>query len=458
MDPLAAAGMTATQMPLAQLSTFFPLSPVLPTAAETSSSPLHSHSTTGAASAALQLNLLRQTSQSQEQISKNGLLKNVYVVVKNTPFVLQLGLTSPLAVNGQYLDFHHLPLDVTLLYDNDTFKPVSFIKTKPVDCKPTVNEQGNQLWLNTKIKVLTSQHEDMFFRVRMRVLDPKTKRPLLPPLEVLSEPIKVISKPKQLKKRKPVKKRSLNDLLVETAQRIEAQQKAQHQQIEALLARRDLAAAQIPSLPLDRPLKRQKVFAKCPVSMELIQSSSSSSSTTARSSLDTTATQRRPPARSSPTPQDQFLSAFVQFLSAFQSLHPEDKPAKIHRVAKTCSAKETEQLSELFRGLCSTPKSHHTSGCGGAKRSLKHSKEGSLLAGSSGNDGGCSCSYCPHRLELQRIDAFYKDFVASDLGFLEYNTSSTTGDGAPSGFSPSFSSSFPFSTHSSGTSSESPQE
>ncbi len=37
--------------------------------------------------------------------------------------------------------------------DNGPMKPVGFVKTKPLDFKPMVTERGDQVTLNTKIKV-----------------------------------------------------------------------------------------------------------------------------------------------------------------------------------------------------------------------------------------------------------------------------------------------------------------
>ncbi len=52
-----------------------------------------------------------------------------------------------------------------------------------------------------KIKVLTSQHEDMFFRVVIQAVDPLSKEHL----DLVSNPIRVVSKPGQLLKRRKVK-------------------------------------------------------------------------------------------------------------------------------------------------------------------------------------------------------------------------------------------------------------
>ncbi len=95
-----------------------------------------------------QLSIIQQTSTNEEKVSKNGVQKNIHVVIKNTPFQLQLALESEIG-----LTFKNLALEVNLVYDSESLKPVSYIKQKPLDFKPVVNEIGDQVSLTTKIKV-----------------------------------------------------------------------------------------------------------------------------------------------------------------------------------------------------------------------------------------------------------------------------------------------------------------
>ncbi len=95
-----------------------------------------------------QLSIIQQTSTNEEKVSKNGVQKNIHVVIKNTPFQLQLALESEIG-----LTFKNLALEVNLVYDSESLKPVSYIKQKPLDFKPVVNETGDQVSLTTKIKV-----------------------------------------------------------------------------------------------------------------------------------------------------------------------------------------------------------------------------------------------------------------------------------------------------------------
>lgn len=378
------------------------------------------------AAAGAQMVLLRQTSPTQERVSRNGLQKHVHVVVKNTPFLLQLALTGPVFTgSGSVVDFKTMVLDVALLYDSDSMKAVSFVKTKPLDFKPMVNERGDQVSLNTKIKVLTSQHEDMFFRVRVRALEPKTKHEFLPPIEVVSGPIKVISKPKQAKKRAPTKKRSVNDLLIETVLRVEEQQKLQKKKLKGLLDKRvaHLVPEQSPGagdlFPTTPKFKDEPQDCSSttsagatdfwgPSTSSSSSSSSSSASSAPSSSSTSTSSSSSGEAGLLPLEADEFTLALHQLLSAYAHLQPEDKPAKIRRIMRTHSNHDTEQLGELLDSLVSTRS------CGSGDESKEHKKDDAPTVPAS----GCACLVCPYQQELARIDEFYKDFLAADANGL----------------------------------------
>lgn len=150
------------------------------------------------------------------------------MVVKNTPFTITLQLMDP------SLKFTQVTADVQLVYDCPTLKEVDFVKLKPMDFKLKPNEEGDQLIAEIRIKVLTSQLEDMFFRVRMALLDPRNNQEISPALTVLSDPIRVVSKPDQVKKKIKKRKRAPTDNLMDTLARIEVQQKEQQRLLKRL--------------------------------------------------------------------------------------------------------------------------------------------------------------------------------------------------------------------------------
>lgn len=151
------------------------------------------------------------------------------MVVKNTPFSITLML-----LDQQALNFNQVTADVQLVYDCATLKEVDFVKLKPMDFKLKPSDDGDQLSVEIRIKVLTSQLEDMFFRVRIALIDPRTMQELSPLFIVLSHPIRVVSKPDQVKKKIKKRKRAPTDNLMDTLTRIEVQQKEQQRLLKKL--------------------------------------------------------------------------------------------------------------------------------------------------------------------------------------------------------------------------------
>jgi hypothetical protein len=98
------------------------------------------------------------------------------------------------------VDLSKCHLEAKLLYDFDREEDqrieVAFVKSEPLEYKVTLLDGGTKASVELRIKVLTSQHEDMLFRVRLTGIDPLTGISF----ETYTQPIKVISKLTQLKK------------------------------------------------------------------------------------------------------------------------------------------------------------------------------------------------------------------------------------------------------------------
>ncbi len=172
--------------------------------------------------------LLEQSSLAEERFSKNGVQKNVHIVVKNTPFVIALA-----SKDLDHFNFKNALIDVQLVYDTTSFKEVESVKMKPIESKLKHSDSGDVVNIEIRIKVLTSQLEDMFFRVRIAALDPITKS-ILPQYSILSHPIRVISKPDQLLKKTKKRKRAPTENLIDMLDRIEEQQKEQQRMLKRL--------------------------------------------------------------------------------------------------------------------------------------------------------------------------------------------------------------------------------
>lgn len=139
------------------------------------------------------LDLVKQTSLSEEKITRFGQVVDVHVVVKNSPFQMIS------RIRGVSVDLHHYSHDLKLMYDMEEEKEVSWVKQKPVEYKTVISEDGAQVSLEAvKIKVLSSHHEDNLFRLRLSMWDPENEAVTY---VVVSHPIKVISKPLKSRRR-----------------------------------------------------------------------------------------------------------------------------------------------------------------------------------------------------------------------------------------------------------------
>ncbi|KYQ92975.1 putative transcriptional regulator [Tieghemostelium lacteum] len=269
------------------------------------------------------LDLILQTSPFEEKVTRNGLQKLIRVVIKNSPFNVQLKLKK------SDIDLNHVAFESTLLYDydNNEEKEVDFVKCKPVEHKATPNEQGDTINVELRIKVLTSQHEDMFFRVKVEGQDPITKEPIKG-LFCQTNPIKVISKPEQLKKKQPPKKRTWNDILMESVSKIQHQQNEQQKLIEKLIDYNIKTPHNI--------LNATTLMAQNGGSGGLLTASGSSilNNNNNNNNLNSGKTE--------------FEDSFKQMMNAYTLLDPRQRAEKVRRVFRNASSRDSETLSELL--------------------------------------------------------------------------------------------------------------
>jgi len=175
----------------------------------------------------MSLLILHQESLFTETQSHNGTIKNVHYIVKNTPFSVRLGVTSPL------YSFTTSSLRCALLYDlDDELKEVDTIKTQPLDYSLHPESNGNTCTIQFKVSVLTSQQQCHFI-IRVRLVDNHNGSFL----EALTLPIKPCSKLEQIrrkeeelqgkKEQRPKKKRARGEELLEALAQIKQTQQEQ---------------------------------------------------------------------------------------------------------------------------------------------------------------------------------------------------------------------------------------
>jgi len=326
-----------------------------------------------------QLILLKQTSLCEDTLQANGKPKVVHIVVKNSPFCVTFGFAS--LITAQYhqtLDLHNYHCEVKLLYDDDSMnnKEVDFVKSKPLQVKSTLNQSGNKLTLEARIKVLTSQLEDMLFKVGVSVCDPQTKQEIL---VAYSEAIKVISKSDQVKKKKSSsssnkKKRNWNESFSENLSQIEEKTTEANNFLAPLCEGNEILSALLFSGPF-------------------------SSSIT---SLSSTATNIINNHERASVPS--FPEAFKDFMAAYNNIPPVEKTGKIQKVLSTGSISGFAEILDLFwaEGLAREI---------GHQRTQVNVNNNSLVKDNF-MDSNCKCESCPHKKELVRIENFYEDIFS----------------------------------------------
>jgi len=258
--------------------------------------------------------------------------KKMYMFVKNLAFSID--------VESQNVDLGKANLAAKLLYDFDRdIDPrleVSYVKNEPLESKVNIFEAGAKAIVELKIKVLTSQHEDMLFRVQLYGIDPLTGQPL----EAISKPIKVISKVTQLKKsqsgvlptlsgKKRVMSHQSNSVPIVTSDnlahilsRIENQQ-SHHTYLLNLICRKlygdDLSAL------ADQSIVSEQLNMGTVGQPEMQQDEGT-----------------------------ELESSFQKFLSVVNSIKPEEKQERISGLISALGSIESERLAELLDSFSSS--------------------------------------------------------------------------------------------------------
>ena len=276
---------------------------------------------------AAELRIVRQTSLATEKFTKDGKPATVHVLLKDKPFLVEVGRT-----NGS-VDLRAAVLEANLFYDSPC-KEVEWIKVQPFEYTAKVNADGSVATLESYIHILSSQNENALFRLRIRALFPaggkKNKNAgatPAEPLEVFSEPIQVISKPSVLRRKHerehakhetlvqqatatatPINapastKRSRDDVILETLAEIKRAQEQQQRLLETL------AATGSPSSPPTSPLAG---------------ASSSYSSSPASSAHSTPLVE----------PEESFESIFSNCIRAYNNLERDSRGGKVRKVLR----------------------------------------------------------------------------------------------------------------------------
>ncbi|EFA78178.1 putative transcriptional regulator [Heterostelium album PN500] len=333
------------------------------------------------------ISITQQTCLVEEKFSKNGVQKNVHVVVKNNPFLLTLTLLD------NSLNFHQLSPEVHLVYDSENLKEVDSATMKPLEYKTRANEEGDQLTVELRIKVLSSQLEDMLFRARVRIVDPRTRKEIAG-LAVVTHPIRVVSKPDQVKKKAKKRKRAPTDSLMDTLNRIEHQQKEQQRLLKklcyfdkennlgALLAANNSSVNSLLVPNADSP----KIVDHEGKIIETNCSDNGSEDESGGAKQQGVAD------------KDDFQKAFKEFICAFKQLQCLDPDGADSAFKINTCANDAQTMCEILELV---------------KMEMKKDEQIKDKCGISESIGGeslCSCRICPYKVKVDHINQSYENY------------------------------------------------
>lgn len=314
-----------------------------------------------------QLIILEHTSLAEEKFSKNGVHKNVHVVVKNTPFHITVGVKNTLSSN---LNFNNITAEALLMYDCEGDRFVDFVNIKPIEYKGNINGNSDKMILEIRLKKLSSHLEDMFFKIRIKGVDNNTKEDI-PYLFTTSQPIKVVSKPEQVTRIKQLqsgkklppkttrkRKRSVNDMMYESIQNIEKQQEEQKEILRKILEKNN------------------------------------SSTCSTDDNNNTTTTQKK-------GVSTDLEEALNNLLYAYENTNPIERPLKIRKVARNSSVSNTSSIIEILSHLQSCLQGNNSSNQNVSN--LPFSSDNLMQTKSS--------DLSLHDCDLERIDEFYRELL-----------------------------------------------
>ena len=289
---------------------------------------------------------------------------------------------------------------------------MDFVKHKPMEYKVTIGERGLEASFEIKLKVLTSQLEDMLFRIRFRGLDVLQGKLLCDHMVVTSAPIKVISKPERTSKRPRVagKKKNTNDEILATLEAVQQRQTDQYALLQQLLhdAKGGSGRPRVPPTP--NPAPSLGLLTPPSHTVSPYQGIMSPFTLLPEPSVlprgNPEMGMGAPPGKKQKIDDDRtldFETSFHDMLKAFESLSADTRPRLMEEFVRTHRV-GVDHLTELH-DMLSQGALDRTIG-----RSVSQPHAGDWMSGDGA--GECYCENCPFKKEVQARQDFYNDFVS----------------------------------------------
>eukprot|EP00029_Vermamoeba_vermiformis_P012813 TRINITY_DN776_c0_g1_i3.p1 TRINITY_DN776_c0_g1~~TRINITY_DN776_c0_g1_i3.p1 ORF type:complete len:286 (+),score=91.56 TRINITY_DN776_c0_g1_i3:184-1041(+) len=276
-------------------------------------------------------------------------------------------------------------MEASLLYDSEERKPVPYLQKLPLEYFTHLNATGTEVTIEFRVKILTSQYEGSLFLLKIDAINSKGT------VTAISEPIKVVSKPEQIRRLKsntpqvkaeslaPAKKRrrvsdedSVDTSSTDVMEMLHAIRETQLRQMElmqhnlSMREQQEVCYSSEDFSPLDLPSDSMEVIDKpAPATLSLEQ-------------------------------------AFQQLIAAYNATDASERPSKIRRLIETdgdIASSLVAVATDLSSALPNTP--------------LVKSDQQT-------ESGQCQCAGCPFKKNIEQIDTFYSEFFSNPFENVEF--------------------------------------
>eukprot|EP01117_Protostelium_nocturnum_P003672 TRINITY_DN14954_c0_g1_i1.p1 TRINITY_DN14954_c0_g1~~TRINITY_DN14954_c0_g1_i1.p1 ORF type:complete len:448 (+),score=134.54 TRINITY_DN14954_c0_g1_i1:210-1553(+) len=403
-----------------------------------------------------QLVITRQNSLTVEKHSKNGIVKQVHVVVKNQPFIIRLGFNSMvLDTTHGLLALNRTSVEAALFYDCDPLKEVNYIKLKPLEykCLNDEYESPSSISVEIRLKVLSSQLEDMFFRIVFYLVNPLTHQ-RINGMMAISDPIKVVSKPDLAKKKGNATITPTNSLSSIQSLNINSNNSNSIMGLSSTFPPLPTSGSiSTPSPNKARSTSVTKSQVIKPSSDELLALALARIESSCVSQKNSLSRLLQQPSNSSPVNNSQFdiippsfqfddldeedlwnvspqlqnkkqkmeeppskealefSSALQQFLTSYEGIEEMDRPARLRKIAR--STLSSQHVVEDLLTSIGIQINNAVSSSTDITEFKDRVKQENLNPDE--HPTVCKCSDCPFRAEVQRIDEFYTEMLSNNL-------------------------------------------
>lgn len=312
----------------------------------------------------MQLNIVKQNSLLEEICSKNGKTEKVHNVVKNMPFTIIVGSRGVDLTKGN--------LEARLIYNSADRKDVPFLAKSPLEYFTHFNASGDEVTIEFRIKVLSSQLENSTFLIKVSVKhDGK-------PVEVLSAPIRSVSKVQQIQR----KKDAIQNNVVPTTPSIDQLKKRKRSR--AVVEDEDSSTSSSDVMEMLHQIRETQLL-----QLEMMERPSMAPLVP---KLEFSSMEED----SCSSPKAPSLEeAFRAFIAAYQATSTSERPSKIRRLIE--SSDISQSASELVVNLSQA----------GIQVPCSHNSEDFNTV--------CNCANCPFKSQLNQLDDFYMTYLTNPV-------------------------------------------